>query len=213
MVLKRLFIGDTGKTSHINCSGLLGDSSQQTGMIVLLRRWFWNSRQLGHGIFGRAMAYIEIFQGRTLCIGMVALQGLTWDDFNFGRGWLSLKGCFCTISTLGRSSVLERLLFNNFHSGRMWWSSKDLFGQLLLLEDVVVLKDCFWTFHSVRIWWFGKIDLTISTLEGCGGLERTDFQQFSLWEGVVDLKGLIGWSHFVKALTAELQIVVCECAC
>ena len=26
---------------------------------------------------------------------------------------------------------------------------------------------------------------------GCGGLERTDFEQFLLWEGVVDYKDLI----------------------
>ena len=29
------------------------------------------------------------------------------------------------------------------------------------------------------------------TLGGCGGLESTDFCHFFLWEGVVDLKGLI----------------------
>ena len=33
--------------------------------------------------------------------------------------------------------------------------------------------------------------LTISTVGECGGLERTDFEQFLLWEGVVVLKELI----------------------
>ena len=33
--------------------------------------------------------------------------------------------------------------------------------------------------------------MTVSTLGGCGGLERTDFEQFLLWEGVVVLKELI----------------------
>ena len=31
-----------------------------------------------------------------------------------------------------------------------------------------------------------------STLGGCGGLERTDFEQFLLWEGVVVLKEHMG---------------------
>ena len=30
--------------------------------------------------------------------------------------------------------------------------------------------------------------LTVSTLGGCGGLERTDFNRFLLWKGVVVLK-------------------------
>ena len=33
--------------------------------------------------------------------------------------------------------------------------------------------------------------MTISILGECGGLERTDFQHFPLWENVVILKGLI----------------------
>ena len=39
---------------------------------------------------------------------------------------------------------------------------------------------------SSKNWFF-----TISTLGGCGGLERTDFKQFLLWEGVAVLKELI----------------------
>ena len=31
---------------------------------------------------------------------------------------------------------------------------------------------------------------------GCGGLERTDFSQFLLWEGVVVLKELIVYSFY-----------------
>ena len=33
--------------------------------------------------------------------------------------------------------------------------------------------------------------LTVFTLGGCCGLERTDFEQFLIWEGVVVLKELI----------------------
>ena len=33
-----------------------------------------------------------------------------------------------------------------------------------------------------------ELILTVSILGGCGSLERTDFKQFLLWEGVVVLK-------------------------
>ena len=36
-----------------------------------------------------------------------------------------------------------------------------------------------------------ELILTATILGGCGGLERTDFSQFPLWETVVDLKELI----------------------
>ena len=36
-----------------------------------------------------------------------------------------------------------------------------------------------------------ELIFTVSTLGGCGSLERTDFEQLILWEGVVVLKELI----------------------
>ena len=36
-----------------------------------------------------------------------------------------------------------------------------------------------------------ELILTVSTMGGCGSLERTDFSQFIIWEGVVVLKELI----------------------
>ena len=33
-----------------------------------------------------------------------------------------------------------------------------------------------------------ELILSVSTFRGCGGLERTDFKQFLLWELVVVLK-------------------------
>ena len=36
-----------------------------------------------------------------------------------------------------------------------------------------------------------ELILTVSNLGGCVGFERTDFQQFLLWEGVVILEELI----------------------
>ena len=36
-----------------------------------------------------------------------------------------------------------------------------------------------------------ELILPVSTLDWCGGLERTDFEQFLCWEGVAVLKELI----------------------
>ena len=41
-----------------------------------------------------------------------------------------------------------------------------------------------------------ELIFTVSTLGGCDGLERTDFEQFLLWEGVVVLKELIFHSFY-----------------
>ena len=41
-----------------------------------------------------------------------------------------------------------------------------------------------------------ELIFTVSTLGGCDGLERTDFEQFLLWEGVVVLKELIVYSFY-----------------
>ena len=53
----------------------------------------------------------------------------------------------------------------------------------MVWEGVVVLKEPF--FNSVLLIFniFYKV---------CGGLERTDFSQFLLWEGVVVMKGVDG---------------------
>ena len=47
---------------------------------------------------------------------------------------------------------------------------------------------------------------TVSTLGGCGGLERTDFSQFLLWEGVMVLKEL----NFEQFLLWEGVVVLKE---
>ena len=50
----------------------------------------------------------------------------------------------------------------------------------------------FYSFYFERLWWSRMNPLlTVSTLGGCVGLERTYFLQFLLWEGVVVLKELI----------------------
>ena len=71
------------------------------------------------------------------------------------------------------------------------------FKQFLLWEGVVVMKELILnSFYFGRVWWSWKNWFwTVSTLGGCrgrcGGLERTDFEQFLLWDGVVVLKELI----------------------
>ena len=47
-----------------------------------------------------------------------------------------------------------------------------------------------------------QLIFTVSTLGGCGSLERTDFYQLILWEGVVVLKELI--------LTVSMLAVWCS---
>ena len=65
---------------------------------------------------------------------------------------------------------------------------------------MVVLKDVvFYYFIFGRVWWsLNNRFFTISTSGGCGGLRRTDFKQFLLWEGVVVLKELILISFYFR---------------
>ena len=57
---------------------------------------------------------------------------------------------------------------------------------------MVVLKELiFNSFYFGGVVVLKELILTVSTFGGCGGLERTDLQQFLLWEGVVVLKELI----------------------
>ena len=58
----------------------------------------------------------------------------------------------------------------------MCLSWNNWFWQFLLWEGALVLKE---------------LILTVSTLGGCGGLERTDFEHFLLWKGALVLKKLI----------------------
>ena len=64
--------------------------------------------------------------------------------------------------------VLKELIYNSFLFGRVWW----------YLERTAFL--------------------TVSTLGGCGGLERTDFDQFPLWMGMVVFNELIFHSFLLS---------------
>ena len=53
------------------------------------------------------------------------------------------------------------------------------------------------TFYFEQVWCSPKNSvLTVSTLGGCGGLQRTESQQFLLWEAVEVFKELISNSFF-----------------
>ena len=65
------------------------------------------------------------------------------------------------------------------------------------------------TFYVGRVWWFWrKWFLTVSTLGGCGGLERTDFWHFLLWEGMVVLKELIFNSFLLQKGVVVLKELI-----
>ena len=57
----------------------------------------------------------------------------------------------------------------------------------------MVLKQLiFYSFYFGRKWWYQKNSiLTVSSLGGCGSLERNFFFKFLCWKGVVVLKELI----------------------
>ena len=73
---------------------------------------------------------------------------------------------------------------------------------------MVVLKEFIWTdLYFGRVWWSWKNWFwTVSCLGGCGGLERTDFEQFLLWEGVVVLKELILNSFYFERTVFEQNL-------
>ena len=123
--------------------------------------------------------------------------------------WWSWKNSFWTVSTFRGCS------------SRVWWYGgleRTDFEQFLLSEGVVVLKELILnsfyfqegvvfmkelilhSFYFERVWWSWKNWFwTVSTFRGCssrvwwcGGLERTDSEQFLLWDGVV-----VGCGHVV----------------
>ena len=126
--------------------------------------------------------------------------------------WWSWKNWFWTVSTFGRYDGLERtdfeqfllwdsvvvmkeLILNSFYFGMVWWSWKNWFWTVLLWEGMMVLKELnLNSFYFGKVWWSWKNWFwTVSTLGGCGGLERTDFEQFLLWDSVV--VGVVVWCH------------------
>ena len=172
-------------------------------------------------------------------VGMVVWKELILKIFYFGTVWWSWKNWFWTVSTLEGCEVrcggiertdfeqfllwegvvaLKELILKSFYFGRVWWSWKNWirtvstlewcggrygglkrtdFEDFLLWDSVLVMKELILnSFYFGRVWWCWKNRFwTVSTLEGCGGryggLERTDFEDFLLWDSVVVMKELI----------------------
>ena len=53
-----------------------------------------------------------------------------------------------------------------------------------------------------------QLIFTVSTLGGCGSLERTDFEQLILWEGVVVLKEIIFNSFYVGDVVFLKELIL-----
>ena len=112
------------------------------------------------------------------------LKELFLISFYFERVWWSWKNCFWSVSTFRGCGSLERTDFEQFLLSE---------GAVVGCGGVVVLKGLTLnSFYFQRVWWSWKNWFwTVSTLGGCGSLERTDFEQFLLSEGVVVMKELI----------------------
>ena len=110
--------------------------------------------------------------------GVVVLKELNLKQFLFWEGIVVLKELtFNSFILWTGVLVLKKVIFNNFYFGQVWWSWKNQF------LSVSTLGGCGGSWKD----WL----LTVSTLSRCGSLERTDFYQFSFWEGVVVLKEML----------------------
>ena len=160
------------------------------------KNWFWTVSSLegcGGSSGGLERTDFEQFQ---LWDRVVVFKALILNNFYFGRVWWSWKNWFWTVSTLGGCGGLERTDFEQFLLlGVVWWSWKDWFWTVSTLgQGVVVLKELILnSFYFGRVWWsWQNWFWTVSTLGGCGGLKRTDFEQFlTFGQGVVVIKELI----------------------
>ena len=111
--------------------------------------------------------------------GCGGLERTHFEQFLLWEGVVVLK------ELILNSFYLKELILNSFYFGRVWWS----------------WKNSFWTVSTWKNWFW-----TVSTLGGCRSLERSHFEQFLLWEGVVVLKEL----HFEQFLLWEGVLVLKE---
>ena len=146
------------------------------------KNWFWTVSTLGQ------------CGGR--CGGVVVMKETDFEQFLL---WEDVV-------------VMKELILNSFYFGTVWWSSKNWFWTVSTLGQcggrcggVVVMKELILnSFYFGKVWWSWKNWFwTVSTLGRYDGLERTDFEQFPLWEGMMVLKeqilnsfyfGTVWWS-------------------
>ena len=109
--------------------------------------------------------------------------------------------------------VLKELTLNSFHFGRCGSLERTDFEQFLLWKGVelgvLVLKELILnSFYFGTVWWSWKNSFwTVSSLAGCGGLERTDFEQFLLWEGCGGSSGGLERTDFEQFLLWDSVVV------
>ena len=155
---------------------------------------FWTVSTLG-GCGGLERTHFEQFllkrtdfEQFLLWEGVVTvLKELLLNSFYFGRVWWSWKNWFWTVSTVGGCGGLEGTHFEQF----LLWEGVAVLKELILKSfylKELILK----SFFFGRVWWSWKnCSLNSLYFVRCGGLERIDFEQIVLWEGVVVLKELI----------------------
>ena len=139
------------------------------------RNWFFISFYDGRVWWSWKNSFLHIYNW---------LNGLIFYSFYFERVWWSWKNWFLTVSTLWRVVVaLKELIFNSFYC----WKS------------VVVLTgtDFLQFIYDGRVWWSWKNSfLTVYSLGGCGGLERTEILVSTLG-GCGGLERHVSYSSYI----------------
>ena len=113
--------------------------------------------------------------------GVVVLKELILNNFYCGWVLWSWKNRFWTVSTLRQCDGHKRTDFEQF----LLWKCVEV--GVVGLKQLILMSFYFGTVcWSWKIWFW-----TVSILGGCGGLERTDFEQFLFLDSVLVLTELI----------------------
>ena len=164
------------------------------------RNWFFTVSMMEEcGGLERTHFYIYIIDSMDWFFTVSTLRGCgglertDFLEFLLCEVVVVLKKLILTVSSWMGVVVLKELIFNSFYFGRVWWSWRNWFFTVSMMEECGGLERThFYIYIIDSMDWF----FTVSTLRGCGGLERTDFLQFLLCEVVVVLKELILKEHF-----------------
>ena len=181
------------------------ETDLQINIIVLLGRWFWKCHSLRrqrsssqYNIFTQKVVLKRLFSWET------EFESVYFSDFHLEDG-LKIKATWLwyyakRLGTVSIDIFLARVL----HIGVVVLKGTD-FQYFLLWEGLIVLKGLIvWQFPlwegmvglkdilTWGMWWSWRHWFwVIPNLRGCGGLERTGFEQFPPWEGIVVLNQLI----------------------
>ena len=173
------------------------------------KNWFWTVSTLGRcgGLertdFEQFLLWERYYGLERTDFEQVSTLGKVWWSWKnwiwtvstFGKVWWSWTNRIWTVSTFGRCGGLERTDFEQFllNLGRCGGLERTWFWTVSTLGTVyVVLKELILnSFYFGTVWLsWKKCFWTVSTSGQCGGLERSAFEQFLLWEGMMVLKEL-----------------------